>query len=109
MSAAAPVQTLSWVGTSASFAPEDARIGGHRCTAPTYTPATLSAADFQQQYQVAASSAGITGDQVTVYKIECGYDWQGPANTLIVRSPTSLLTPKDGRFFELVKSDPVMK
>ncbi|MEO7272977.1 MAG: hypothetical protein ABI211_13340, partial [Vicinamibacterales bacterium] len=40
MSAAAPVQTLSWVGTSATFAPADARFGGQRCSTPTYTPTT---------------------------------------------------------------------
>ena len=109
VSASAPVQTLSWVGTSAMFAPDDARFAGQRCSAPTYTAATLSAADFQQQYKVAASAAGITGDQVTVYKLECGYDWQGPTNALIVKSPTSLLAPWNGTLFEVVKTDPVVR
>jgi len=106
VSAAAPVQTLSWIGASAMFAPDDARFAGQRCSSPTYTPTTLSAADFQQQYKVAASAAGITGDQVTLFKLECGYDWQGPTNALIVKSPTSLLTPWNGAFFELVKTNP---
>ena len=80
VSAAAPVQTLSWVGTSATFARDDARFAGQRCSPPTYTEVTLSAADFQQQFKVAAASAGITGDQVTVYKLDCAYDWEGPTN-----------------------------
>jgi len=109
VSAASPVQTLSWVGTSATFEPDDARFAGHRCWAPTYTAVTVSAADFQQQYKVAAASAGITGDQVTVYKLDCAYNWEGPTNTLIVKSPTALLAPWNGAFFELVKMDPVLK
>ncbi|HUR35555.1 MAG TPA: hypothetical protein VM032_17250 [Vicinamibacterales bacterium] len=109
VSAAAPVQTLAWVGASASFSAVDARFAGQHCSSPTYTPATLSAADFQQQYKVAPSSAGISGDQVTVFKLDCGYDWHGPTNALIVKSPTSLLTPWNGAFFELVKTEPAMK
>jgi len=37
-------------------------------------------AEFQQQFKVPPAAAGITGDQVTVYKLDCGYDWQGPTN-----------------------------
>ena len=109
VSAASPVQTLSWVGTSAMFAPDDARFAGQRCSSPTYTPTTLSAADFQQQYKVSAASAGITGDQVTVYKIDCAYNWEGPTTALIVKSPTSLLAPWNGSLFELVKTKPAIK
>jgi hypothetical protein len=109
VSAASPVQTLSWVGTSATFARDDARFAGQRCSQPTYTEVTLSAADFQQQYKVAAASAGITGDQVAIYKLDCAYDWEGPTNALIVKSPTALLAPWNGAFFELVKVDPILK
>jgi len=109
VSASSPVQTLSWVGTSATFARDDARFAGQRCSSPTYTAATLSAADFQTQYKVSAASAGITGDQVTVYKLDCSYDWAGPTNALIVKSPTALLAPWNGAFFELVKTEPALK
>jgi hypothetical protein len=101
--AAAPVQTLAWVGVSASFTPQFARFGGDRCSSPTYTQADLPAAQFQQQFHVSPASLGITADPVPVYRLECGYKWGGQTNTLIVKSPTSLLTPWDDTFFELVK------
>ncbi len=101
--AAAPVQTLAWVGVSASFTPQLARFGGDRCSAPKYTQADVPAAQFQQQFHVSPASLGITSDPVTVYRLECGYPWGGQASTLIVKSPTSLLTPWDDTFFELQK------
>ncbi len=101
--AAAPVQTLAWVGVSASFSPQLARFGGDRCSAPTYTQADVPAAQFQQQFHVSPASLGITADPVPVYRLECGYQWGGQASTLIVKSPTSLLAPWDDTFFELVK------
>ena len=100
---------LAWVGVSASFDPGDARFGGNRCSAPKYTPRTLSAAEFQQQYHAAAATLGITGDPITVYGIDCGYDWGSKTNTLIVKSPNALLTPWDGMFLELVKAPPALK
>jgi hypothetical protein len=109
LSAAAPVQSLAWIGTSASFEPEDARVGGNRCSKPTYTPSTLSAADFQQQFKVTPSAAGLSGDSVAVIKVGCGSEWGAEANTLIVKSPTSLLAPWNGTLFELVKTEPALK
>jgi hypothetical protein len=100
---AAPVQTLSWVGLSASFTPQLARFGADRCSAPTYTQEEVPAAQFQQQFHVAPAKLGITADPVPVYRLECGYAWGGQANTLIVKSPTSLLAPSNDMFFELVK------
>jgi hypothetical protein len=109
VSAQPSVPALAWVGVSASFAPDDARFGGDRCSAPKYTPRTLSAAEFQQEYRVPPATLGITGDPVTVYRLDCGYDWGGRTNTLIVKSPTALLTPWDGTFFELAKSPTALK
>ncbi len=109
VSAASPVQTLSWVGSSAMFAKDDARFAGQRCLSPTYTAGTLSAAEFQQRYKVSAASAGITGEQVTVYKLDCGYNWDGPTDALIVKSPTALLAPWNGALFELAKTDRSIK
>ena len=100
---------MAWVGVSASFAKEDARLGSDRCSAPKYTPRTLTAAEFQQEYRVAAATLGIAGDPVTVYRLDCGYDWGGRLNTLIVKSPTALISPWDGAFFELVKSPTSLK
>jgi hypothetical protein len=104
--AAAPVQTLAWVGVSASFTPRFARFGGDRCSAPTYTRADMPAAEFQKQFHVSPASLGITADPVPVYRLECGYQWGGQTNTLIVKSPTSLLAPWDDTFFELEKRAP---
>jgi hypothetical protein len=109
LSAAAPVQSLSWVGMSASFAPEDARVAGDRCSTPKYTSSTLSAADFQQQFKMAPTAAGLSGDSVAVVKVDCGSEWNAATNTLIVKSPTSLLAPWHGTFFELVKTEPALK
>jgi hypothetical protein len=109
LSAKAPVQSLSWVGVSASFAPRDARLGGDRCSSPTYTPRTLTAAEFQAEYKMPFSTLGLTGDPVTVYKLACGYKWGGQTDTLIVKSPTALLTPWDGTFFELTKVPDAIK
>jgi len=103
------VMAMAWVGVSASFAKEDARLGSDRCSAPKYTPRTLTAAEFQQEYRVAAATLGIAGDPVTVYRLDCGYDWGGRLNTLIVKSPTALISPWDGAFFELVKSPTSLK
>ena len=103
------VTAVAWVGVSASFAPDDARLGSERCSAPKYTPRTLTAAEFQQEYRVAAATLGIAGDPVTVYRLDCGYDWGGRLNTLIVKSPTALISPWDGAFFELVKSPTLLK
>jgi hypothetical protein len=103
------VTAVAWVGVSASFAPDDARLGSDRCTTPKYTSRTLTAAEFQQEYRVAAATLGISGDPVTVYRLDCGYDWGGRTNTLIVKSPTALISPWDGTFFELVKSPPPLK
>jgi hypothetical protein len=109
LSAQSPVQALAWVGVSASFAPDDARFGGDRCSAPKYTARTLSAAEFQQEYKTPAATLGLTSDPVTLYRLDCGYTWAAQTNTLIVKSPTSLLAPWDGTFFELVKSPPNTK
>lgn len=104
MSAAASVQSLAWVGTSASFTPKDARVAGNHCYSPTYTPRTLSAAEFQQEFRAAAATLGISADPVTVFKLECGSEWAGQGDTLIVKSDTTLLTPWNGMFLELVKT-----
>ena len=109
LSAQSPVQSLAWVGVSASFEPDDARVGGDRCSAPKYTARTLSAAEFQQEYKTPAASLGLTSDSVTLYRLDCGYTWGAQTNTLIVKSPTSLLAPWDGTFFELVKTTPPFK
>jgi hypothetical protein len=109
LSAQSPVQLLAWVGESASFGPDDARFGGDRCSAPTYTARPLSAAEFQQEYKAPPAKLGLTGDPVTVYRLDCGYTWGAKTNTLIVKSPTSLLVPWDGTFFELVKHTPALK
>jgi hypothetical protein len=109
VSAQPSVPSLAWVGVSASFAPDDARFGEDRCSAPKYTARTLSAAEFQQEYRVPAATLGITGEPVAVYRLDCGYDWGGRTNTLIVKSPDALLTPWDGTFFELVKSPTPLK
>jgi len=102
------VQTLAWVGASASFQPSDARIGPDRCYQPTYTPQTLSAAEFQQAYNAPVASLGLQGDPVTIYKLTCGHEWQGKADALIVKSDTALLTRWNGMFFELVKMPTAM-
>jgi len=104
-----PVQVLSWIGESATFGSGDIRFGSHRCSSPKYTPRTLSAAEFQQEYKVAPAALGISGDQITLYRFECAYEWGARANTLIVKSPTSLLSPLDGSFFELVKTPSSLK
>ena len=109
LSAASSVQALAWVGVSASFASDDARVGGDRCGSPTYTPRTLSAAEFQQEYKTPAATLGLTSDPVTVYSLGCGYTWGAETNTLIVKSPTALLAPWKGTFFELVKTEPALK
>jgi hypothetical protein len=109
VSAHPSVPALSWVGVSASFASEDARFGADHCSSPKYTARTLSAAEFQQEYRVAAATLGISGEPITLYRLECGYNWGAKTNTLIVKSPTSLLTPLDGTFFELVKSPTNLK
>jgi hypothetical protein len=109
VSAQASVPALAWVGVSASFDRDDARFGGDRCSSPKYTARTLSVSEFQQEYRVAPATLGISGDPITLYSLECGYNWGGRANTLIVKSPTALLTPWDGTFFELVKSTPSLK
>jgi hypothetical protein len=85
------------------------RFGADHCSSPKYTARTLSAAEFQQEYRVAAATLGISGEPITLYRLECGYDWGAKTNTLIVKSPTSLLTPLDGTFFELVKSPTNLK
>ena len=36
---------------------------------------------------MAAATLGIAGDPVTVYRLDCSYDWGGRSNTLIVKSP----------------------
>lgn len=97
------VPVLAYVGLSASFDMGDARFGGDRCGAPSYTPRTLSAAEFQQEFKVAGATLGITEDPVKVYTVACGVQWNSHVSTLIMKTPTTLLTPLDGRFFEMVK------
>jgi hypothetical protein len=109
VSAQTSVPALSWVGVSASFASNDARVGGDRCSSPKYTARSLSSAEFQQEYKVAPATLGLSSEPIAVYHLECGSDWGGRTSTLIVKSPTSLLTPWDGTFFELVKSPTSMK
>lgn len=101
--AAAPVPVLAYVGLSASFGIGDARFGGDRCGVPNYTPRKLSASEFQQEFKVAGSTLGITEDPVQVYTVACGVPWNSHVSTLIIKSPTTLLTPLDGRFFEMAK------
>jgi hypothetical protein len=102
------VQNLAWVGVSASFQPDDARVGASRCYQPTYTPQTLSAGEFQQAYSASPSSLGLQGDPITVYKLTCAHEWQGQADTVIVKSDTVLLTRWNGMFFELIKTAPAL-
>jgi hypothetical protein len=109
VSAQPSVPALSWVGVSASFTADDARFGGDRCSSPKYTARTLSATEFQQEYHVPAATLGISGDPITIYRVDCGHEWGGRTNTLIVKSTTALLTPSDGTFFELVKSPTSLK
>ena len=71
LSAASSVQALAWVGVSATFAADDARVGGDRCGLRADTPRTLSAAEFQQEYKAPAATLGLTSDPVTVYSPQC--------------------------------------
>ncbi len=84
-------------------------MGSDRCSAPKYTPRTLTAAEFQQEYRVAAATLGITGDPVTVYRLDCGYDWGGASTRSSSSRQRLLIPPWDGAFFELVKSPTSLK
>jgi hypothetical protein len=102
------VQNLAWVGVSASFQPGDARVGANHCYQPTYTAQTISAAEFQGTYTAPPASLGLQGDPITLYKLTCGHEWHGEADTLIVKSPTLLLSRWNGMFFELVQAPPAL-
>jgi hypothetical protein len=97
----APVQSLALVGISASFDSKHARMGAERCDKPQYTAQSLTAAEFQQQFKVTAASLGLSGEPVTVYRVECPSNPGTPARVLIVKAQDSLLTPGDGSFYEL--------
>ena len=94
------VQTLAWIGTSASYTAGDARFGVTRCYAPTYTSQSLSPTDFTAEYKVAPSALGLTGESVPVYKVECPKD-PSLKMVLIVKGADNVLVPWAGTFFQM--------
>jgi hypothetical protein len=101
-----PIDVLSRIGLSATVASDHLRLALDRCDNPTYTPHTLTPAEFTERFHLEPSAVDLAANPIEAYDLACGTGDARRTWTVVVKSADALLVPINGTVYELSRTTP---